>query len=72
MNTGPPHEHYVGFALVILKMDEFAPTNPPPWDHYSGHPVVVRWWGSKGKTTFGEFRIDPGQVERWMPMETPG
>jgi len=68
-HPGPPPETLDGaLVLVVLRPELFAPDNPRPWDEYYSGPVAARWWCHKGKTTFGQWRINPDDVVRYAEV----
>jgi hypothetical protein len=63
-HDGPPR----GVLLVILDEAAVAEHYHPEIVEYYGDPVAVRWWGHKGKDTFGCHRIDASLVLRWAKL----
>ena len=68
-SPGPPPDGSFGLYLVVLDpravRSRFATTG----QEYVGNPIAVEWWGSKGKDTLRQTRIDSDLVTQHVAIE---
>ncbi len=58
----PPAESYGAVYLVILDEKAVRARFAASGVEYTGDPVSVKWWGTRGKDTLRQTRVDADLV----------